>query len=143
MPKNTGLGEIVELQRLVLDIARGTALGRAVRRAGRVPFLERQHLVLGQPLHLSIVERPVLLRALEACRDAVPAPVQLSGLRGITTGARGPTGRGGAAYRECAAGWLMAPSLMNPALARDTVSGRRMWASAILKRVRPLRAELN
>ena len=76
-----GLGESVELQHLVLDIARRAALRRTLRRARRVPLLQSKHLIFRESRHLISVEGSVFLRALEGGGDAVPAPVWMRLLR--------------------------------------------------------------
>ena len=76
-----GLGESVELQHLVLDIARRAALRRTLRRARRVPLLQSEHLIFRESQHLISVEGSVFLRALEGGGDAVPAPVWMRLLR--------------------------------------------------------------
>ena len=78
------------------------ALGRALTTARRVPFLYRDHLVLGQAGDLLGRKNTILDCAVERGRDAVPAPESRWRLRynDGRDGARGKIGRGHSEKRQ-------------------------------------------
>ena len=70
------LGEGKQMRCFILDVARWTALSRSLRSTRLVPLFESEHLVLRKTLYFYVIESTLLVCAMKACGDTVPAPTR-------------------------------------------------------------------